>query len=110
MSETPTISPKICVPWQGYPASPYSYRPSLAAGIVFCGLFFTSSCLHTAQAIKARRWWQLTFTIGAVAELIGWAGRMWSSQCPYMSTPFLMQISTLIFGQWPATVRFSFFC
>lgn len=30
------------------------------------------------------------------AELIGWAGRTWSSQCPYNGDAFLMQISTLI--------------
>lgn len=32
-------------------------------------------------------------------EVIGWAGRTWSSKCPYNSTAFLMQISTLIIGE-----------
>lgn len=34
-----------------------------------------------------------------VVEVIGWAGRTWSSMCPYNSTAFLMQISTLIIGK-----------
>lgn len=33
-----------------------------------------------------------------IVEIVGWAGRAWSSQCPYNSTAFLMQISTLIIG------------
>ena len=32
-------------------------------------------------------------------ELIGWAGRTWSAECPYNPTAFLMQISTLIIGK-----------
>lgn len=31
-----------------------------------------------------------------VAELIGWAGRTWSSACPYNANAYLMQIVTLI--------------
>ncbi|KAL6716607.1 hypothetical protein ACLMJK_006174 [Lecanora helva] len=38
------------------------------------------------------------FVVGIVSELIGWAGRTWSSQCPYNNDAFLMQISTLIIG------------
>ena len=33
-----------------------------------------------------------------MTEVIGWAGRLWSSQCPYNNNAFLMQISTLIIG------------
>jgi hypothetical protein len=95
---SPLIPNDYCVAWLGHPASPYSYRPSLAAGVVFVICFFLSASAHAIQSFRAKRWWQLTFTVGAVAELIGWGGRTWSSQCPYQSTPFLMQISTLIFG------------
>ncbi|KAK1142433.1 hypothetical protein N8T08_007795 [Aspergillus melleus] len=35
-------------------------------------------------------------TIEGLAEIIGWAGRTWSAECPYNSNAFLMQISTLI--------------
>lgn len=30
------------------------------------------------------------------AELIGWAGRTWSAECPYNQNAYLMQITTLI--------------
>ena len=39
------------------------------------------------------------FAVGALAEVIGWAGRTWSSACPYNNNAFLMQISTLIIGK-----------
>ncbi|KAL2222962.1 RTA1 like protein-domain-containing protein [Thermoascus aurantiacus ATCC 26904] len=75
---------------------PYGYKPSLAAGIVFCVLFGLSMIAHTVQLVWKRNWWCVVFTIGCLTEVLGWAGRTWSSQCPYMMTAFLMQISTLI--------------
>lgn len=39
------------------------------------------------------------FAIGAVTEVIGWAGRTWSAACPYNNEAFLIQISTLIIGK-----------
>ncbi|EED19947.1 RTA1 domain protein, putative [Talaromyces stipitatus ATCC 10500] len=74
----------------------YGYVPSLAAGIVFTVLFGLSMIAHTVQFIWTRWWWCSVFSVGAMVEVLGWAGRAWSSQCPYMLTPFLMQISTLI--------------
>lgn len=38
------------------------------------------------------------FVMGALTEIIGWAGRTWSAECPYNNNAFLMQISTLIIG------------
>ena len=32
-------------------------------------------------------------------ELIGWAARVWASQCPYNSTAFTIQISLLVVGK-----------
>ncbi|KAI0837055.1 RTA1-domain-containing protein [Hypoxylon sp. FL0890] len=77
---------------------PYGYRPSLAAGIVFCVLFGIAFFGHTFQTIRLRRWTSALLTIGALTELIGWAGRTWSSECPYNRNAFLMQITTLIIG------------
>jgi len=75
---------------------PYGYVPSLAAGVVFCVLFGLSMVLHTVQFIWKRQWWCAVFAIGCLVEVLGWAGRTWSSQCPYIMNAFLMQISTLI--------------
>ncbi|RHZ74479.1 hypothetical protein CDV55_108722 [Aspergillus turcosus] len=76
--------------------TPYGYQPSLAAGIVFCTLFGLSMILHTVQFAWKRTWWCCVFSIGCLTEVLGWAARTWSAQCPYNMTAFLMQISTLI--------------
>ncbi len=47
---------------------PYSYVPSLAAGIVFCVLFGISLILHTFTSIRYRMWWQIVFAVGALGK------------------------------------------
>ncbi|WZH44049.1 RTA1 like protein-domain-containing protein [Fusarium acuminatum] len=74
----------------------YGYVPTLGVGIAFCALFFLSLVGHGIQYIRKRRWSSLAFAVGAMTELIGWAGRTWSSECPYNGDAFLMQITTLI--------------
>ncbi|KAJ6255864.1 hypothetical protein Dda_9323 [Drechslerella dactyloides] len=76
----------------------YGYFPSQAAGIVFIVLFGLSTIGHIYASFKGRHYWYLCFAIGTIAEMIGWGGRIWSSQCPYNDNAFLMQISTLIFA------------
>ena len=100
---------------EGYDTS-YGYIPTKAAGIAFCVLFGLSMFVHVAQFCWKRTWWCSLFSIGclgsyrslipshsattntATVELLGWAGRTWSSECPYNSTAFMIQISTLIIG------------
>jgi hypothetical protein len=103
----------------------YGYVPTLGAGIAYCTLFGLSMIVHTVQMTWKRTWWTSVFSIGCLGkyislslspvtpnpnfvnktlttttvEVIGWAGRTWSSKCPYNSTAFLMQISTLIIGK-----------
>ncbi|KAF4448820.1 hypothetical protein F53441_7812 [Fusarium austroafricanum] len=79
----------------GIPTS-YGYVPATCACIVFCVLFGISTGAHVIQLIQYKAWWCSVFVVGGLVEIIGWAGRTWSSQCPYNSTAFLMQISTLI--------------
>ncbi|KAG2412267.1 hypothetical protein HFD88_009824 [Aspergillus terreus] len=76
--------------------TPYGYQPSEAAGIAFLVLFGLSMIVHTVQFAWSKTWWCAVFSIGCLTEILGWAGRTWSSQCPYNMTAFLMQISTLI--------------
>jgi len=57
-----------CTPlFPGIPTQ-YGYRPSLAAGIVFCSIFGLSFVLHVAQMIWKRRWWTICFAIGAFSK------------------------------------------
>ncbi|KAL4918520.1 RTA1 like protein-domain-containing protein [Aspergillus aurantiobrunneus] len=79
----------------GY-GTPYGYPPSLAAGIVFLVLFGLTMIGHTIQMVWKRTWWCAVFAVGSLTEVIGWAGRTWSAECPYNSQAFLMQITTLI--------------
>ncbi|KAJ5684121.1 uncharacterized protein N7477_000466 [Penicillium maclennaniae] len=74
----------------------YGYVPTLGAGIAYLVLFGLSMILHIIQMCWKRTWWTSVFAVGCLVEVIGWAGRTWSSECPYNSTAFLMQISTLI--------------
>lgn len=70
----------------------YGYYPSLGTGIAFCTLFGLSLLCHVGQAAWSRNWWCLTFAVGAVTELLGWAGRTWSADCPYNKTAFLSKL------------------
>jgi len=77
--------------------SPYNYVPTEWVCILFIALFSISTTLHIAQAVRSRLWWLFpTAVVSGVIELIGWSGRLWSSQNPLLRTPFLMQIATLI--------------
>ncbi|KAJ0424179.1 RTA1 like protein-domain-containing protein [Aspergillus carlsbadensis] len=76
--------------------SPYGYNPSIAAGVVFLVLFALTMIGHIAQMVWKRTWWMAVFWIGSLTEVLGWAGRTWSAECPYNGDAFLMQITTLI--------------
>ncbi|KAL4906049.1 hypothetical protein BDW74DRAFT_137621 [Aspergillus multicolor] len=76
--------------------TPYGYVPSLAAGIVFLVLFGLTMIGQTIQFAWKRTWWCAVFAVGSLTEVIGWAGRTWSAECPYNTNAFLMQITTLI--------------
>ena len=48
--------------------------------------------MHAVQATHFRLWWLFpTAVVCGAAETIGWSGRLWSSQRPYLRLPFLMQ-------------------
>ncbi|GAT26796.1 RTA1 domain protein [Aspergillus luchuensis] len=89
----------------GYGTS-YGYVPSLAAGIVFCVLF---AGVEEDLVVRCLRSWMYQYAnpsyksplqpyanSAITAEILGWAARTWSAECPYNGTAFLMQISTLI--------------
>lgn len=93
----PLRNPNNCYkdPIAGWPYS-YGYRPSFAAGVTFCVLFGVALLGHSVRAIYLRRWTSILLAVGALTELVGWAGRTWSSECPYNQNAYLIQITTLI--------------
>ncbi|MCJ1252227.1 hypothetical protein MMC24_000031 [Lignoscripta atroalba] len=63
-----------CSPYDAAIGNAYGYPPSLAAGAVFCALFTTSMIVHTIQLVWKRQWWQLVFSVGALAPCFFTAG------------------------------------
>lgn len=89
-----------CVAYNSKAKEPtYGYDPSLVAGIIFSVVFGLTMSAHILQTIKYRKWWYLSFAIGALCELIGWAARAAAYGCPYSKTLFSLQISILIIGK-----------
>ncbi|KAF8194060.1 RTA-like protein, partial [Mycena galopus ATCC 62051] len=75
----------------------YGYVPEESVAIIFVTLYSISTILHIGQAIYFRIWWLFPTAVACgVGEIIGWSGRLWSSQNPYAYTPFLIQISTTV--------------
>jgi len=77
--------------------SPYGYTPTLYICIIYVCLFSIATLVHLGEALYWRLWWLIpSIVAGGTAELIGWAGRLWSSKDVNAINPFLMQITTTI--------------
>ena len=106
-----------CVKYEDGVDPTYGYKPSIVAGIIFTTVFFLSFTVHSLQVVIKRKWWYSVLALGALGtlarylnrsihymaadactsgELIGWAARLYASQCPYNSGAFNAQISVLI--------------
>ena len=85
-----------CSAWNPAIENSYGYKPSLAAGIVFCILFAIFALGHLFRFVQFFTASSLLLFIAALLEVLGWAARTWSSQCPYNKTAFLMQTTTLV--------------
>ncbi|WVQ78986.1 hypothetical protein IAT38_001078 [Cryptococcus sp. DSM 104549] len=89
------------------PVSPYEYTPTAWICALFIILFSLSGLVHVAQGVKFKYWIAFpTIVMGCLLEIIGWAGRYWSSQNVLYNPPFLCQIICLII----APVFFSAWC
>lgn len=77
--------------------SNYGYTPSSAWCTAFIVMFSVSALIHSLQAWRAKYWVVYpTLVLGALIEILGWSGRLWSSENVLFITPFLVQICTLI--------------
>ncbi|KAI0076079.1 RTA1-domain-containing protein, partial [Panus rudis PR-1116 ss-1] len=82
--------------------SPYGYVPTLWICALYVALFSLTTLIHVVQAGYYRLWFLYpTVVLGGIAEIIGWAGRLWSSKNPPSLNPFLMQITTTIIAPTP---------
>ncbi|KIY46129.1 RTA1 like protein [Fistulina hepatica ATCC 64428] len=84
---------------------PYGYVPTLSATIIFVVLFSVSCAaiaLHLGQSIYYRIWWLLpTAVFSGLIEIMGWAGRVWSSVNASNLGPYEMQMTLTIIGPTP---------
>ncbi|THG98758.1 hypothetical protein EW026_g3490 [Hermanssonia centrifuga] len=82
--------------------SPYNYTPTESVAIIFLVLFSISTIFHIFAALRYRLWWLIpTACLAATGEVIGWAGRLWSSQNVLANDPFMMQIVCTIIAPTP---------
>ncbi|PAV21959.1 hypothetical protein PNOK_0191600 [Pyrrhoderma noxium] len=82
----------------------YGYIPNEAVCLTFIVLFGVSTLLHLVQSLYFRLWWLLpTAVLAGLGEVIGWAGRYWSSQTYQgnLLDPYLMQITCTIISPTP---------
>ncbi|PCH41942.1 RTA1-domain-containing protein [Wolfiporia cocos MD-104 SS10] len=82
--------------------NPYGYVPTEWICILFIVLFGISTAIHAGQAMQTRLWWIYpTICIAGSLEILGWAGRLWSSLNVDAKNPYLMQIVTTIIAPTP---------
>ncbi|KAM5351246.1 hypothetical protein ACJ41O_003969 [Fusarium nematophilum] len=76
--------------------SMYSYRPSLAANIVFLVLFGLLGLVHTYQGFRWKSWGFMGGMIaGCLTEVIGYVGRVMLYYNPFSFNAFMIQIVCL---------------
>ena len=90
---------KGCVPYDPLVDLPYNYIPHVAPGVIYVIAFSLAMIIHLFYMIKSRKWWYASLWIGAMAEIMGWAARLYNHYCPYNSDAFTMQIAILIIGK-----------
>ncbi|GIJ85948.1 hypothetical protein Asppvi_004819 [Aspergillus pseudoviridinutans] len=86
-----------CLPYNPNIPTPFGYRPSLVAGIVFMILFAGVTVGHVWQSFRHRNiWLGLAFSLGAFGEFTGWLARTVAYRCPYSVKLLEMQLAALI--------------
>lgn len=86
-----------CLPYSLNIPTPFGYRPSLVAGIIFMILFLGVTIVHVWQAFRHRNiWLGLAFSLGTFGELVGWLGRTVAYRCLYSVKLLEMQLAALI--------------
>lgn len=57
-----------------------------------CLNLYSTVVIHAGEAVVFRMWWLFpTVVLAGLGEVIGWAGRLWSSHSPARLDPYLMQ-------------------
>jgi hypothetical protein len=71
----------------------YSYRPSLAANIVFVVLFSLIGLVHAYLGFRWKSWGFMTgMLLGCISEIVGYVGRIMMWYNPFSFNAFMIQI------------------
>ncbi|KIO15842.1 hypothetical protein M407DRAFT_201910, partial [Tulasnella calospora MUT 4182] len=77
--------------------SAYGFIPTLWICVLFTVLYSLTTAAHLGQATYYRMWWLFpTMVLGGFGEIIGWAGRTWSSRNYHSDKAFYMNICCTI--------------
>jgi hypothetical protein len=94
------MAPPRCIPnYADAQWAYYRFAPSVPANVVFVVLFGMSALLHVLQMSKTRTWYLSALIIGALAETIGYVGRVISAledEGCWTKGPFIMQTVLLL--------------
>ncbi|BCS04534.1 RTA1 domain-containing protein [Aspergillus luchuensis] len=86
-----------CVSYDPDIVTPFGYRPSIVAGVIFMVLFAGLFAVHVWQGLKYKcLWLGLAFSLGAFGEFTGWLARTVAWRCPYSVRLLEMQLAALI--------------
>ncbi|KAF2999887.1 hypothetical protein E8E13_008297 [Curvularia kusanoi] len=75
---------------------PYRYHPSKAAALVFVVAFALTTILHVYQVCKRRTWYFIPLIVGGIFEIIGYVGRVLSTNDLWALGPYIMQSLLLL--------------
>ncbi|KAF2626507.1 RTA1-domain-containing protein [Macroventuria anomochaeta] len=75
---------------------PYRYHPSQIAAITFVVAFSLTTILHIFQVCKKRTWYFIPLVIGGIFEVLGYIGRILSTNDLWALGPFIMQSLLLL--------------
>ncbi|KAF9694126.1 hypothetical protein EKO04_007858 [Ascochyta lentis] len=75
---------------------PYRYHPSRAAAIVFVVAFALTTIFHSFQLCKRRTWYFIPLVIGGLFEILGYVGRILSTNDFWALGPYIMQSLLLL--------------
>ncbi|KAF2021848.1 RTA1 like protein, partial [Aaosphaeria arxii CBS 175.79] len=75
---------------------PYRYHPSRPAAIVSLVAFSITTFLHCYQVCRRRTWYFIPLVIGGFFEIVGFIGRILSSNDLWALGPFIMQSLLLL--------------
>ncbi|EMD42085.1 hypothetical protein CERSUDRAFT_120916 [Gelatoporia subvermispora B] len=82
--------------------NPYGYTPDRGVCFTFIILFGISVFVHLVQTFYFKVWyWIPTTLLAGAGEILGWAGRLWSTYNLFNSDAYTIQIVSLIIAPTP---------